>query len=278
MSLAQATRPSPPGRPEPSAAALQRASAASRRARAAAQLRVGFIARPVPGDPVPPLARMLRGGRGGQVRLKLLLSFLWFQTDGAVAVPLGFPSQVWADLLGLGGESGARRVNEAQRWLEQHQFVTVQGRPGHANLVTVLEETGSGSPYTPPGYAANRLRDTEAGLRHLYVQLPRELWTSGCMSVITGAGLAFLLILLDQYGPGKIESPAPPVWISPRILEERYALSDDTRAKGMRDLLSLGLITVRRQPVNPDDFDLERIRNTYTLDLTVLSPRPGQAP
>lgn len=98
------------------------------------------------------------------------------------------------------------------------------------------------------------------------------------MSVITGAGLAFLLILLDQYGPGKVPSPAPAVWISPKNLEDRYAISDDTRAKGMRDLLSLGLITVRRQPVNPDDFDLERVRNTYTLDLDALTPHPPRTP
>ena len=61
-------------------------------------------------------------------------------------------------------------------------------------------------------------------------------------------------------------------------LEDRYALSDDTRAKGMKDLLSLGLITVRRQPVNPDDFDLERVRNTYTLDLDALTPPPPRTP
>jgi hypothetical protein len=243
-----------------------------------AQLRLGFISRDEPGDPPAPLARMLRGGRGGQVRLKLYLSFLWFQTDGARAVPLAYPSQVWADLLGLDGPAGARRINEAQRWLEEHQFITVQARPGQANLVTVLEETGNGSPYTPAGYAANRLRDTDAGLSHLYVQIPRELWTSGCMSVITGAGLAFLLILLDQYGPGKVPSPAPAVWISPKTFDDRYALSDDTRAKGMKDLLSLGLITVRRQPVNPDDFDLERVRNTYTLDLDALTPHPPRTP
>lgn len=40
----------------------------------------------------------------------------------------------------------------------------------------------------------------------------------------------------------------------------------------MNDLRELGLVTVRRIPVNPDDFDLERIRNTYTLNLNALSP------
>lgn len=52
----------------------------------------------------------------------------------------------------------------------------------------------------------------------------------------------------------------------------RYALSDDTRAKGMNDLRELGLVTVRRAPVNPEDFDIERIRNTYALNFNSLAP------
>src|ERR1700722_7039619 len=128
MSLAEVTRPSAVKRPQPSAAALDRAEAGARGARAAAQFVLGFISREAPDNPPPPLARMLRGGRGGQVRLKLYLSFLWFQTDSTGSVPLGFPSQVWADLLGLKGSAGGRRVNEAQQWLERNQFITVQSR------------------------------------------------------------------------------------------------------------------------------------------------------
>lgn len=56
------------------------------------------------------------------------------------------------------------------------------------------------------------------------------------------------------------------------MLRDYYALSEDTRAKGMNDLRELGLVTIRRVPVNPDDFDLERIRNTYTLNLSALGP------
>lgn len=275
MPPAQATAVVPGSRPEPPAAAMDRARQAARRTRAAAQIRTAFISRAdpaTPGGPVPPLARMLRGGRGGQVRLKLYLSLLWFQTDGTRPVPLAYPSQVWADLIGLEGDTGTRRVNAAQRWLEKHNFITIEARPGHANRITVLEENGTGTPYVPPGYAANRLRGTTEGQGHLYIQLPRELWTSGYMSIMTGAGLAFLLVLLDQYGPGKIPDPAPPVWFSPRILRDYYALSEDTRAKGMNELRDLGLVTVRRVPVNPDDFDLERIRNTYTLNLGPLAP------
>jgi hypothetical protein len=70
--------------------------------------------------------------------------------------------------------------------------------------------------------------------------------------------------ILDIYG-----DPHPPTL---HDLVRADALSEDTRAKGMNELRDLGLVTVRRVPVNPDDFDLERIRNTYTLNLGTLAP------
>lgn len=276
MAPAQATRDAPAGSGlamRPSREAMDRAAAAARRARKMAQLRLNFIARDDPARPRPPLALMLRGGRGGQVRLKLYLSYLWLQTDGSHAVPLAYPSQVWAQLLDLDhpDPAGARRINEAQRWLEKHQFITVRARPGHANEVTVLEESGNGAAYAPPGHAANRLRHTDQVTDHLYAQIPRELWTQGYLSMLSASGLAFFLILLDQLAHKAPGLPSLlPLWFSPKILEERYALSDDTRTKGMNDLRSLGLVTVSRQPINPGDFDLERIRNAYTLHLDAL--------
>jgi hypothetical protein len=272
MSSAQTTRSAVTAHSEPTGTALERARAASRRARATAQLRIGFISRQDPNAPPPPLAKMLRGGRGGQVRLKLLLSLLWFQTDGTQAVPLAYPSQVWAELLDLHNpkDAGARRINEAQRWLENHGFITIEARPGRPNRVTVLNETGNGAPYEPPGRAANLMRNTDKVSSHYYVQVPHEVWTSGYMSMLSGPGVALFLILLDQYGPGRITDPHP-VWFSPTVLRDRYALSDDTRNKGMNDMRDLGLITVKRQPFNPGDFDIRRIRNTYALDLGALS-------
>lgn len=261
----------------PTPAALQSAARASHRARNTAQLRLSFIQRDEPGAEAPPLARMLRGGRGGSVRLKLLLSYLWMQTDGFQAVPLAYPSQVWAELLDLSPaqEAGARRINEAQRWLERHRFITVESNPGHANKVTVLEETGNGHPYTPPGNAARQLKGSDEGYKHLYAQIPSELWTQGYMALLSGAGLAFFLILLHQLA---LRSPPlialMPLWISPKNLADHYAISDDTRSKGMTELQDLGLITISRRPINPGDFDIQRLRNTYTLHLDALK-RPA---
>ena len=277
MAPAQATSPDPDPAEQPTPAALQRAAQASRRARNKAQIRLSFIRRSEPGAEAAPLARLLRGGRGGSVRLKLLLTYLWMQTDGFRAVPLAYPSQVWAELLDLSPaqEAGARRINEAQRWLERHRFITVESDPGHANKVTVLEETGTGAAYTPPGNAAHRLKGSDKGYEHLYTQIPSELWTQGYMALLSGAGLAFFLILLDQHAFNPPQFAAlMPTWISPKALADYYAISDDTRGKGMTDLQDLGLITISRQAINPGDFDIPRIRNAYTLHLDALK-RPA---
>jgi hypothetical protein len=215
---------------------------------------------------------MVRGGRGGQVRLKLFLSYLWMQTNER-GVQLAYPAQVWAQLLDLERpeENGARRIHEAQAWLERNKLITVQAQPGHANRVTVLNETGNEDTYIAPGAAAKALRDTPEGARHLYVQIPGTFWTSGYFALLSSAGVALYLILLDQYGPGLVDDAPRSVWFSPKVFAERYALSDDTRAKGLRDLRDLGLLTIKRQAINPDDFDLERVRNVYTLRPAALN-------
>ena len=105
--------------------------------------------------------------------------------------------------------------------------------------------------------------------------------SSSVGALLSGAGIALYLILLDQYGPGQLSDAPDPVWFSPQAFKDRYALSEDTRAKGINDLQDLGLVTVTRQPINPGYFDLERIRNAYTLQpATLTSPatrRPSEA-
>ena len=191
-------------------------------------MRASFIARNRTGRPVPPLARMLRGGRGGQVRLKLYLSFLWLQTDEE-GVPLAFPAQVWAQLLDLDhpDTAGARRIREAQAWLESNKFITVQAQPGLANRVTVLNETGGADPgpYLVPGAAARAQRNKPGPSPHRYVQIPQEFWTSGYMAVLSGAGVALYLILLDQYSRYHRQDPPASIWFSPAAFRDLYGLS-----------------------------------------------------
>src|SRR6266852_4842857 len=67
---------------QPSDTAFRLARRLSERiAERSARVRFGFVCRRQ-GDGPPPLARVLRGGRGGEVRLKLLLTLLWVAGGG----------------------------------------------------------------------------------------------------------------------------------------------------------------------------------------------------
>ncbi|MFI0487559.1 hypothetical protein [Actinomadura sp. 9N215] len=54
------------------------------------------------------------------------------------------------------------------------------------------------------------------------------------------------------------------------LLRQRHILTEAGLLRGMKELEAFGLVTVKRQPVNPDDFDIERIRNTYTLNIDTI--------
>src|SRR5690242_17375576 len=92
------------------------------------QLPLGFVRNPtVTGN--PPLARMIRGGRGGEVRLKLYLTMILV----AVRPPYDIknvPARVWAEMLDLEDPEGlgARRVSDALQWLAQRHFINLTSR------------------------------------------------------------------------------------------------------------------------------------------------------
>ncbi|MEV7111310.1 hypothetical protein [Streptomyces anulatus] len=257
----------------PSAQALRMAESAGRTGRRKAQVRYSFVQRASLEDEVPPLARMLRGGgRGGQVRLKLYLSYLWLQREDQ-ARELSIRNGAWATLFDLKDPqtAGARRISDAQAWLEENNFISL-ARTGRQNLVTVLSETGNGSPWIAPGAAAKK--EKEEGLLglgavvHRYLQIPQTFWTRGHISVLSGAGIAMFLVLLTENGG--LDERA--LWFSPREADSRFALSEDTRSKGLHELAAAGLITTKRRPVNETDFqaDALHMRNVHYLHLDRL--------
>jgi hypothetical protein len=261
------------------------ASAARRHAGAdSAAIRYRFIARPDAADSSPPLARILRGGggRGGGTRLKLYLSLLWLARNRNLERPVfSYPAQQLAALLGLPhpGNAGARRVQEALRWLEQENFVALDRRPGDVTRVHLLDDAGTGLPYQPPGSLATRAprRSQKEREQHFYVQLDARLWTMGWISVLSGAAITmYLACLYEQRG-----QPDEPVWISPRMGRERYDLSDETKNKGLRELTDQGLLDLARRPVPAASFDERfRARNVYMLLPRAWgnSPRQPAAP
>lgn len=237
--------------------------------RLAAPVRAGFvIADPQRPEVAPPLSRLLRGGRGGEVKIKVLLSVLW----SAVAEPYDVrdrPAKVWAELVGLQepGTRGAHRVNGALRELARQQFLTTQLQPGAPSTVTLLDERGNGVRYQPPGRRFVQLRDAgEDSGEHRYFQVPTEFWTNGWIAALGGPAVAMFLVLLS-HASGR--SPAN-IWFSPAVADARYALSEDTRTRGIRQLEAFGLVRVLRRPISRSRLDVTRLRNTYTVDFDRL--------
>lgn len=256
---------------QPSPDALAAAHSLSRRSRdRTAQLRRLFIERLDIGEPTP-LALMLRGGRGGQVRLKTYLSMIWL----AAAPPhdVSYPARAWATLLDLPEPStrGARRINDAIGWLEDNNFVSVASQAGLPNRVTLQNELGNGKRYRVPGEVFNKARTSGADPASLsaerYIQIPPAFWTSGWMATLSGAGTAmFLVLLAERIGKNDEQE----LWFSPEVANLRYSLSHDTRSNGLQELRRAGLITAKRRPVASDIFDVQRFRNVYLLHLDAL--------
>lgn len=254
------------------------ASVAKRNHDRALPLRRRFAERPDNIKKPTPLAQLLRGGRGGSVRLRLYLSYLWL--GAAPPHELIYPARAWAELLDLKepATAGARRIADAVRWLEKNQFVAVTNRAGAPNVVRLLSDTGSGKDYELPGAAYNRLRikRPDIALIHRYIQLPAELWTSGWMAVLSPAALAMLIVLRIQVGAKDPDTEE--VWIAPDYADKTYLLAEETRTRGLRELARAGLITIqRRQLVTTDSFDFRRFRNVYQLNLAALG-KPAAVP
>lgn len=78
----------------------------------------------------------------------------------------------------------------------------------------------------------------------------------------------FLALLTEN---GGLQERA--LWFSPREADTRFALSEDTRSKGLRELGAAGLITTKRRPVNETDFEADALhmRNVHYLHLDRLN-------
>lgn len=215
-------------------------------------------------DGVPPMARILRGGRGGEVRLKLELSFLWF----AVNPPhdLTFPSRVWATLIGLDDPEGrgTRRVRQAITALAAENLIRVIGQPGQPNKIFLLDEGGNDSSYVLPGEAYNKSKGSGQEWRHRYIQIPDTLWTNGWLATLSGAALAMLLVLFGELG--QKDASKTDIWFSPSQAKKIYGLSEDTRSKGLRELRGAGIITARKRSASKDVLDFRRLRNMYRIE------------
>ena len=203
---------------------------------------------------VTPLARLLRGGQGGEVRLKLYLCLSLLATAAPYDIRDPIRSGWWAAALGLPDPEGkgARRISKALEWLDANDYITLHRRPGRPSTVTLLDPRGGGGAYV----------GVEKARR--WVRAPLALWEHEWIVDLSGSALALLLVLLELQGGAS----------KPRHLETgrhaQYGLSEDTWSRAARELRERGVLTVG-QVVTGRNLDMRRTRNTYWLDLDELS-------
>lgn len=238
--------------------------------RDSAPVRAAFVRNAVPGEGTPPLSRLLRSGRASDVRVGLYMSFLWFAAKEPF--DLAYPARAWAALLGLDDPvgNGTRRIRQAMTTLSKERLIEIQSRAGQPSRVVLLEESGAGRPYSLPGEMYNRFRNTPEESRHRYVKVPDTLWTNGWLSVLSGPALAMMLVLLTERAG---RTPDRDLWVSPGMAAQYYAISDETRSRGLRELRAAGLVTARRGAVGRDALDFQRVRNTYRFVDSKLGER-----
>jgi hypothetical protein len=203
-----------------------------------------------------PLARLVQGGRGGEVRLKIYLTITMMATQEPHDLQKPPAPRLWAEMLGLAGPSAARRITSNMRWLHQHKFIKLTARTGHVPLITLLDSTTSGEPYQRP---------TEKNQR--YISLPLFLWTEGWILELSATALALLMVIRDvQLGKSDFRYAS-------RQDRDAYGLSPDTWTKAAKELERYELLRTRRVSQG-NDFDYQRMRKLYAIDVDRLSTRP----
>lgn len=227
-----------------------------------AAIRDAFIKSPHP-EVRPPLAEMLVGGQGGEVRLKLYLTLLFICR--AAPHSTSVPSRAWAELFDLPQPSaeGSRRVRDALKWLETHHFVEVERKAGSHPKVTILLEDGSGSTF--------RKVSKENGDH--WEQLPATMWSKGWIAALSGRAIAMLLILLD-YG-GRVGKRGETFWVPPERALELYSLSPEMWAKGTAELQRYGILVSQMKYFKEHPLAILRRRKEYRLVVGRLATAPA---
>lgn len=230
-----------------------------------------------------PLAQIVgRGGRGGGLAAKLYVALIW--RCAAPPYTTDISARKWASLLALEdpNHKGARRVAKALTLLKDLQLISLVHHRGEPSEITLLDESGDGTPYVP----APTANKSQHSPRDRYFKLSVALWTDERAYVqrMSSPAFAMLLVLLQAGSgrPGSTLTEGTEVWWSTEIFPNRYGLSPAMRSRGTRDLIDLGLLYVRRQAVGQagsnKSFTREKVRNVYRLQNTALHLHPDAGP
>ena len=151
--------------------------------------------------------------------------------------------------------------SEAIKRLETENLITVDRVPGRASVITLLDESGDGSPYKPPRDGSDP--------RNRWIKIPIAIWKKDNFFDLSTPGLAMMLAILAERN-----KPEEFMWWSTSRFQSRIGLTESTRARGMKELKNAGFLTVRKQrvPNNKKTFSRSAVRSTYLLHLEDTRP------
>lgn len=207
-----------------------------------------------------PLSWFVKARRRRALDLYLLTHALASDAPYDVALP----AKEWALAIGLPDTPSSRVfISESWTWLEKHQLLRT-ARDGRLRRVWLLEESGSGKPYT---HGIN-----QQGRKLDYFKLPHAFWREGWHQRLDLPATTVLLIGLSLRSTFKLPHERGAEW---------YGLSRDTIRRGLAQLRQHQLLTTRTiwkpTPISPTGATEERLY-TLTGPFAPQQRRPQQAP
>lgn len=191
------------------------------------------------------LSQFVKARRGRALDLYLLVHAVASKPPYDVVLP----AIVWARALGMPEtESSTVQISTTLSWLEEQRLIRTQ-RVANRRRIELLSDDGSGFEYRHPGLA----RSDRVG----YFKLPYGYWLDGWSDRMGLPGKAVLLIAVSLQDQFILPHKHAAGW---------YGLSRDTVRRGLKELVDLELLSVRRwrkrAPLAPNGFTME---HRYTL-------------
>lgn len=234
---------------------------------AGAPIRRAFIERT--GSDPSPLSLLLSGanasrgggGRGGRLRVALVLTLVW-QLAKSPHTTIR-PARYWAELLKLEDpdRAGSRAIRSTLLEIERRGFIRTEDRgPGKVPEIILRDESLRGVDYKLPYLQA--IEEGTEGITS-YFRVPETFWSTGLCANLSGAGLSMYLIAMSRAGWGN----NPSFWLSPSRFNEEYGLGDSTRKKGLKELVDHGVVTHELQSIDRSGETGHRrfLRSVYTV-------------
>ncbi len=213
----------------------------------------------------PVLPKLIQGGRGGDVRLKLYLSMVLLggsRRPHAIHGPntiLDVSGPTWARVLALPDPvgAGARRVADAQNRLAGMNLIKLERNPGQPPKIVLLHASASGEPWAEPGTP--------------YIRVPIEIWTKRWIWALSGKELAVYIAILDLCGGTGRDRKGGPQALSGTPLAS-YGMSPDTWRLASASLQEHSLIRTDRAVVRVG-LESPRRRKRYEVVVDGLDRR-----